>query len=850
MAYRWWDFWKLFSYAFTDDPIAKQDRRSLSGAGVLQPGPVPDIRTMSDGMGGASSVRLRDTNDFIDLSTVTNRMHRYREYDRLRGMAEIEMALTVIADEMCMSGDTEITTPAYEGGVRTLEWLVENKAGERFLVYSFDSDSGDYTLAWAYDPRLVGEREVLEILLDDGSRFRFTPDHRVMMKDESWRTVGSLKPGDRLMPFYRVEADQFRTRRQTNQFPRVFTYRKGWITERQFVDEWRLGEDIPRYSRINTVCQMVAAGLTNSKIAAAMGLASDTVKKMLSRYGFSNSEVKWLGNKPKHRSVIGVIPAGKEPVYDVSVEKHECVCTTWGVSHNCQRDEHGRVFKIECKNQAVVDELEYVLFHRRMLNLNHPTMWVRAKRLCAMGEDFWEPIIDPEDPKRGIVSIQFLPCDSMYRIETRRGRLVEFQQSDEGPDYQSLNKVDVTQATDAELNTATAIRFTPEQIIHIRLTDDRKTFYPYGMSIIEPARGPAHQLRLMEDAMIIYRLTRAPERRVFYIDTMNIPPHKVEAYMERQKDLLKKQKAPRSNSPDGASAVEERWHALSPDEDFFIPTKANSNTRIETLPGAQNLGEIDDTVYFRQKLFQALGFPRGYAGNDDPQVTRMGPSQLDISFARMIERLQGHMAEGIWELCDRHLRLRGFPEEDYEDLAIKMTTPSDYFEITRQEITSNRLGWAGQLKGNQLMSDFDILTKWLKYSEEDAKIMLARLKLQKIEELQMQIVAQNPSLTGVGLPPDDESQVSSEATPENPMLGGTPGQPPMPPGGGPPPGGAEPPMPPGGGPPSVQPGKPKARIGLSQIPEPSDEDVHRYDMGIEDYASEQDTEEVDRSEDS
>ena len=180
----------------------------------------------------------------------------------------------------------------------------------------------------------------------------------------------------------------------------------------------------------------------------------------------------------------------------------------------------------------------------------------------------------------------------MYKVVTTKGRLVEYQQSKEGPDYQSLTRSQVAIATDIELQQSTAIRFSPNQVVHFCLGEDRKTFYPYGQSLIEPARGPAHQLRLMEDAMLVYRLTRAPERRVFYIDVGQLPPFKAEAFVERMKDQFRKKKVGTSTGA-GANSIEERWHAPAADEDYWLPIRPNANTRIETLPGAQNLGEID-----------------------------------------------------------------------------------------------------------------------------------------------------------------------------------------------------------------------------------------------------------------
>ena len=102
----------------------------------------------------------------------------------------------------------------------------------------------------------------------------------------------------------------------------------------------------------------------------------------------------------------------------------------------------------------------------------------------------------------------------MYRIETVKGRVVEFQQSKEGPDYQAIVRGSPVELTDTELNQTTAIRFAPSQVVHFRIGDDRKTFYPYGQSLIEPARAPAHSLRLLEDAMVVYRLCLTGDSRV------------------------------------------------------------------------------------------------------------------------------------------------------------------------------------------------------------------------------------------------------------------------------------------------------------------------------------------------
>lgn len=840
----WSDFFKLFSYAFTPDPLEKQDSKHgfATGAGISQPDAMPDLRAGSGGLGGGGSVRLRDTNDFVDFSTVTNRVHRYKEYERLRNMAEIEMAMTVFADEACLAGDTYVMTPSMDGGRTTIKELTEKFAGQRFLVYAYDFEKEDYTLAWGFNPRLTGTRETIKVMLDDGSSFVATKDHRILLRNKEWKEAGQIKHGDELMPFYHLPARHEMTGLKTHQWPRIFTFSKGWINERQFVDEWK-GKVNPEHEQLNRVCRMVSDGLSVRKISELTKTDTTTNRDLLKRNGFSNKELKWLGKKADRRKVVSIAPHETIEVYDISVENHHNFATDWGIVHNCQRDEDGRVFNFAIKNQEIKEELEFLWFNRKMLNWDQKKCWNRFKNLCVNGDDFLEIVINPENPKEGVIGLVPLPADTMYRIETTKGRLVEFQQSKEGPDYDSLSRVEVTQATEADLQQSKAIRFAPEQVIHVRIGDDRKTFYPYGISLIEAARGPAHQLRLMEDAMVVYRLTRAPERRIFYIDVQQMPNAKAEAFIERMKDQFKKRKT--TNGTNGASSVDERWHAPAADEDIWFPIRPNANSRVETLPGAQNLGEIDDTVYFRNKLFVALNFPKNYFANEDAQTTKIALSAQDIKFARMIERLQSHFEDAIWEVCDRHLKLRGFPEEMYEDLEVHLTPPSDWREMTRAEVTTSRISNAGSLKGAQIMSDFDILTKWMKYDEDEAKQMLARLKIQKLEDLKLQIIAQNPQLLGIGLPGDDESQVGSEPGEDQPMLGGGGEQPP--------PGGEEPPMdgmdpgmgaPPPGGPAGTAP----QGGGSITLPDPTDEDIRKYNLDIKDYGSEQDEEEIDPSE--
>jgi hypothetical protein len=341
----------------------------------------------------------------------------------------------------------------------------------------------------------------------------------------------------------------------------------------------------------------------------------------------------------------------------------------------------------------------------------------------------------------------------------------------------------------------------------------------------------------MEDAMMVYRLTRAPERRIFYIDVGQLPPFKAEAFVDRMKDQFRKKKV-QTGRGTGANAVDERWHAPAADEDYWVPIRPNANTRIETLPGAQNLGEIDDALYFRNKLFTALNFPKNYMSNEDPGATRITLSAQDARFARMVERIQASIEDGILEICERHLEMRGFPSDAFEDLKIQMTPPSSWKELSEAEIMNNRINVVTTLKSSMLMSDYDLLTKFMRIPEKEAERIISRNKIQKLEDLKIQIIGQNPQLLGVGTPSSNDSgglEIGAEAggpTPnlEDQLQGESPAE----------------------ESPTEAPDQESAEKNqinqMVSLPDPSEEDIKKYDLGIENYTKVIDSEDIDWSE--
>jgi hypothetical protein len=840
MASLWTDLYKSFTRMFSSDSVTALDaRKEAIGAGIVQPDGMPDLRG-GDGFWSGGRAQFRISNDFIDLQSVTNRAARYREYVRLLSVPEVDMALTVYADEACLIGSTKVSTPL---GMFTLKQLTEmHKPGDRFMVYAFDQSANDWTIGWAHTPRVVKEANVIRVMLDNGGTFQCTPDHRILLRNNTWKAAGDLQANDELMPFYRVNprtSPHLTVRKGL--FPRLLSLKKGWIHERQLIDEWRHRTPLEKYKICNHMARLCASGLKFKQATQVAGLDIDTCKARIRNCGFTWYEFRKLKENRDRRRVLNIHNVYQpKKVYDLSVDQYENFAGEHVCFHNCQIGENGHMFDIKCQDHEVLEEAKYASFDLWDMEA---TLWSDFKNLCLMGDLFWENIILDDQPSKGIIKVNTLPADSMYRIETVKGKVLEFQQSKEGMDIEALKRGPITSSTPLDISQSTAIRFAPEQIAHVRLNEDRKTFYPYGVAVVEPARGPAHQLRLMEDSVLIYRLTRSAERKVFYVDVGGIAPARVEAFMDRFKDQFRKKKLHSSRSGlGGASAVEERWAPPSLEEDYFVPIRPNTQTRIDTLPGASNLGEVGDLKYFLDKLFLSLNFPKSYANQEDVAQTRVSLSSKNYQFARQIERLQGYVARGIRQILHRHMHLLGYPPERYADLRVVMTPPSAWKEISNNDVIDARFNRAGSVMGSQMMSQYDTLVEILKYPPEKAREFVSRMKEQKLDELKLQVMGQRPDMLGLGQPPSDYPETGVDANGPNPEMKPDENQPPM--------DMNDPNQSPDMG---QQPGmeQPQQTPPIAQpvpLSEPTPEEIEKYDMSINDYSRDIDREEVDRAE--
>jgi len=316
-------------------------------------------------------------------------------------------------------------------------------------------------------------------------------------------------------------------------------------------------------------------------------------------------------------------------------------------------NEFNKLIKIECRNEEIKSILEALYYDALNIEFN-AFGWART--MCKYGDFFLYLDIDEV---LGVKSVIGLPSGEVERLE--------------GQDPTNPNYVQY------QWNSAN-MTFENWQLAHFRILGNDK-HAPYGTSVLDPARRIWRQLVLIEDAMLAYRVVRAPERRMFKIDVGNIPPQDVEQYMEKVKTSLK-----RNSLVDATTGrVDLRYNPLSVEEDYFIPIRGGVGSDISTLAGASQLNDIDDVKYIRDKLFSAIKIPHSYLsmteGGEEDKTTL---AQKDVRFARTIQRLQRAFLSELEKIAVVHLFTLGYRGPDLISFKLVLNNPSKIAEL--QEI--------------------------------------------------------------------------------------------------------------------------------------------------------------------
>jgi hypothetical protein len=318
-----------------------------------------------------------------------------------------------------------------------------------------------------------------------------------------------------------------------------------------------------------------------------------------------------------------------------------------------------------------------------------------------------------------------------------------------------------------------SITFDNYEIAHFRLLSDT-SYLPYGRSYLEPARKIYKQVNLMEDAMLIHRIMRAPEKRMFYINVGSIPPNEVEQFMQRTINQMKK--TPYVDQNTGEYNL--KFNMQNMMEDFYLPVRGgDTSTRIETTKGLEYDGTTD-VQYLQAKLFAALKIPKAYFGYEGDLQGKATLAAEDIRFARTVERIQKIMESELTKIALVHLYTQGFTGESLTNFEIKLSTASIIFDQEKVALLKEKVDLAAQMRDSKLFSSDYIYENIFDMSED--KYMeereLVREDTKRIFRLaQIEGEGNDPAKSGVtyGTPHDLASMYGrrSVATPK----GGEPG---------------------------------------------------------------------------
>ena len=395
------------------------------------------------------------------------------------------------------------------------------------------------------------------------------------------------------------------------------------------------------------------------------------------------------------------------------------------------------------------------------LSTNLP-MWIRNS--CKYGDNFVYLKIDPE---KGIIG-----CNQLPNIEIERSEGHSYINQMNHTDNEKEHKVQF-KWREKELT------FNSWEVAHFRLLgDDRRL--PYGTSMLEKCRRIWKQLLLAEDAMLVYRTSRAPERRVFKVFVGNMDDKDVEAYIQKVANKFKRD--PVVDSTNGN--VDLRMNQMAVDQDYFIPVRDQAApSPIETLPGATNLSEIADIEYIQKKLLASLRIPKAFLGFEEVVGEGKNLALLDIRFARTINRIQKAIIQELNKIAIIHLYVLGF-EDELENFSLGLTNPSTQAELLKLEQWQTKITLYKDAVGDPGSGIAPVSATWAKkfilgMSDEEIKLDLQQQRFEKALAGELETTKETIKKTGLfntvdklyGEPPAEEETAAGETD----TMGGEPG---------------------------------------------------------------------------
>ena len=431
----------------------------------------------------------------------------------------------------------------------------------------------------------------------------------------------------------------------------------------------------------------------------------------------------------------------RDPIISSALDIYSDECTL--------ADQFGDVLTIRANNTKV-QKILYNLFYD-ILNIEF-NLWTWIRNMTKYGDFFLKM-----DIAEGIGVINARPFSS-YEIE-------RWEEFDEATGEYDIKFKHIANNQDG---------YDVFEIAHFRMLSD-SNFLPYGRSMLEGARKEFQKLMMLEDAMLIHRIMRAPEKRIFKIDIGNIPPNEVDSFMEQIINKMKK--IPYVDPKTGNYDL--KFNINNMLEDYYLPVRGGqSSTAIDTLPGMTFTG-MDDIEYVKNKMMAALKIPKPFLGYDEGVEGKSTLASMDIRFARTIERIQKIAVSELAKIAIVHLYAQGFEGEDLVGFELELTAPSIVYDQQKVALMTEKVNLANTMKDMKLVSDRYIYEFIFNMSEDqwlqERNDVIEDLKL-RFRQNQIEQEGNDPAVTGVsyGTPHDLATVHMSSNDVENKDKGGRP----------------------------------------------------------------------------
>ena len=411
------------------------------------------------------------------------------------------------------------------------------------------------------------------------------------------------------------------------------------------------------------------------------------------------------------------------------------------ISDECSlKNDMGEVLQIKSSDEDI-QKILYNLFYD-VLNIEF-NLWSWTRQMCKYGDFFLKLEISEKFGVYNVIPYSAYHIERKENFDPENPSKVVFTYNPEGIYGGSSSGYYTTPNNNSNSNT---IEFDNYEVAHFRLLSD-VNYLPYGRSYLEPGRKLFKQYSLMEDAMLIHRIVRAPEKRIFYINVGSIPPNEVENFMQKTISTMKR--TPFMDQKTGDYNL--KYNMQNVMEDFYIPVRGNDqSTKIDTTKGLE-YAAIEDVEYLREKLFAALKVPKAFMGYDESLSGKATLAAEDIRFGRTIDRIQRILLSELYKIALIHLYAQGYRDEQMTNFELDLTTPSIIYDQEKIALMKEKVDLAAQMMENKMFPTDWIYEHVFHFSEdqyEEYRDLIVQDQKRRFRLAQIETEGNDPLTTG------------------------------------------------------------------------------------------------------